>query len=198
MRFVVAVMVVGSLSCAASTLGWTPLNGPALRVSAPRTIDGTMAVPASFQIRAPGSSGTAGLGSWMDARYLEDDLRDPSRQLGNTLLQVLAKKYALHIQSAQTSDLSLTVSTVAWALECDQTSSSCAVVYRGRILLMDNRSKSVLAAGDCQSAATGQIVLARQSGGLKVAIPRIRESFEDAATECADRFRRELFGFYGS
>ena len=196
-------------ACSSSSVpGWTPLNGPALRVSRPHTLGVVVEDPSDFHVVTQRSVASA-----KAAGDYGGVLREPSPRVAKKLAAILTKKYHLELLGIRTaydaaslspSDLTLDVATIDWAIACPQEADAyskdppvCQIIYRVRVKLTDSRDGQILAVGDCQSVPTQPLLVSAEDPGMKINTPHVEAALRDAADNCVDRLRRELFGIYG-
>lgn len=181
-----------SASCAGP--GWTPLNGPALRLSNPRAIGVEARSSAIF--RTPTGPRIGGLIAMaQNSGIMKEAVEDPAEQVGDVLAELLAKRYRLEVSRQGRPDLTLSIRTSDWGIECR---GGCYVVYRASLELRDNRNGHLLAAGDCENAATDPIIAESTGAGYHVDVTRVVGAMEQAAEDCVDFYRTKLFGIYGN
>lgn len=178
---------------------WTRLNGPALRTTGPRSIEIVIDKPPHFQ----SDHDMLGARSYP----FEVTLKDPAPRLGRSLGGAISKRLGLAVsgirpsedKSSLPSDLSLTVGTFDWSVDCTaEGGSTCAVMYRGTVRLVDNRPNKLVAAGICQVTLATQLLDHSIDPDAKVNAPRVQEALNQAVDDCADQLRHDPLGIYGS
>jgi len=177
---------------------WRRLNGAALRSTEPQSIEILVEEPSRFR------TAVGMLDHPYDADAFERALKDPAPSVGKILAKAFSKKFDLAVRgirasddqpSSSPSDLSLYVRTVDWAVDCPPT---CAIVYRVAVRIEDNRSKAVIAAGNCEAAPAHQLLEADQDPGARTNLPRVRMGLSEALDECTDKLRHDPLGLYGT
>ena len=189
---------------------WTQLNGAALRRTGPQSIEILVEKPSHFRaVNDP-------LHRAYHAYHFEISLKDPSPGLGKTLARALSKRFGLAVRGMRASDdpgysgatdLSLSVGTIDWAIDCSgyrkpdsysEEAPTCAVVYRAAVRLEDNRSKGLIAAGNCETAVSRQFLDPDEDADDKTNVPRVQVALSEAVDDCADKLRHDPLGIYGS
>ena len=72
------------------------------------------------------------------------------------------------------------------------------LVYRAAVRLEDNRSKGLIAAGNCETAVSRQFLDPDEDADDKTNVPRVQVALSEAIDDCADKLRHDPLGIYGS
>jgi hypothetical protein len=192
-----------------------PLNGPALRVSHPRTIVTVVPAPPNLLVKTPGKviasavfpaiAYVAMVASGPDSTAARNGIGDPSGRVADMLAQSLSRRYSLETKprmvgrapEAAGADLVMTVRTQAWQVSYFPDDwASYQVLYDARLELVDARDGRVIAAGDChsgngdrRSAPTYEELRADNWAALGPLLA-------DVADYCAEQYRSQLFNIF--
>ena len=145
-------------------------------------------------------------------RRLWRPLTEPSPRVAKKLAAILARKYRLELRGIRAADDEAVSSDLdagrghhrlgdrlhdGQARSGFETARVCQIIYRTRVKLTDDRYHRILAAGDCQSVAGRPLLVPSEDPGMKLNTPQVESGLNEAADDCVDRLRHELFGIYG-
>jgi hypothetical protein len=188
-----------------ANLGYQPLNRAALRISAPHTLVVPVLPAPEFGVDEKpnyGAGAVVGVIGELRSCATEPDraamhLEDPATSIRTAIASRLAKRFSLQIPEAAIAnpDLMLEVSTTNWTVVPAGVGQS-AFKYEGKIRLVDQRRKLVLADGICKTEPiSGEGVrscaeLVRNGG------ERLKQELSAAAEFCIEDYRTRLLGLY--
>jgi hypothetical protein len=190
---------------------WKPLDASVLAKRPAHTIGVVGTKPASFSETTPGEAATGlvgrAIGSGVGQQIVEENhIVDPSLSIANRLLVALAARHSLTAQTPRLisapdepvrwdTDLYLQVRTEEWGIiYLPGDLFHYCLYYEASIELHDGRSQDLLASGQCRGRRPRDSKVApTYDQALDRHARFVKQSLQDVAASCAEKFSRELF-----